>query len=194
MSENNVENPWVEGVKTLALSAVLAFGVRTFVAEARYIPSTSMLPTLKINDRLLIEKIGYRFTSPERGDIVVFSPTESLKHQGYHDAFIKRVIGLPGETITVSGGVVTVDGEPLSENYLADEPDYDFGPVTVPEDHYLVLGDNRNNSYDSHYWGFLPRENIIGRAAVRFWPLGRMTLIDDPSYSESPQTSPESPE
>ncbi|MFP3423295.1 signal peptidase I, partial [Bacillus sp. SIMBA_161] len=73
-----------------------------------------------------------------------------------------------------------MDGEPLSENYLADEPDYDFGPVTVPEDHYLVLGDNRNNSYDSHYWGFLPRENIIGRAAVRFWPLGRMTLIDDP--------------
>ena len=151
MAENNVENPWVEGLKTLALSAVLAFGVRTFVAEARYIPSTSMLPTLKINDRLLIEKIGYRFTSPERGDIVVFSPTEALKEQGYDDAFIKRVIGLPGETIQVRGGVVTVDGQPLLENYLADEPNYDFGPVKVPEGHYLVLGDNRNNSYDSHY-------------------------------------------
>ncbi|NBD18767.1 MAG: signal peptidase I [Cyanobacteria bacterium] len=193
MAENNVENPWVEGLKTLALSAVLAFGVRTFVAEARYIPSTSMLPTLKINDRLLIEKIGYRFTSPERGDIVVFSPTEALKEQGYDDAFIKRVIGLPGETIQVRGGVVTVDGQPLLENYLADEPDYDFGPVTVPEGHYLVLGDNRNNSYDSHYWGFLPRENIIGRAAVRFWPLGRMTFIDDPSYSQSEQEAPQTP-
>ncbi|AFZ42540.1 signal peptidase I [Halothece sp. PCC 7418] len=193
MSENNVENPWVEGVKTLALSAVLAFGVRTFVAEARYIPSTSMLPTLKIDDRLLIEKIGYRFTSPERGDIVVFSPTETLKSQGYHDAFIKRIIGLPGETIMVSGGVVTVNGKPLSENYLADEPDYSFGPVTVPENHYLVLGDNRNNSYDSHSWGFLPRKNIIGRAAVRFWPLGRINLIDDPSYSESSPAQPQSP-
>lgn len=193
MPENNVENPWVEGLKTLALSAVLAFGVRTFVAEARYIPSTSMLPTLKINDRLLIEKIGYRFTSPERGDIVVFSPTEALKEQGYDDAFIKRVIGLPGETIQVRGGVVTVDGQPLLENYLADEPNYDFGPVTVPEGHYLVLGDNRNNSYDSHYWGFLPRENIIGRAAVRFWPLGRITLIDDPSYSQSTQEAPQTP-
>jgi len=193
MPENNVENPWVEGLKTLALSAVLAFGVRTFVAEARYIPSTSMLPTLKINDRLLIEKIGYRFTSPERGDIVVFSPTEALKEQGYDDAFIKRVIGLPEETIQVKGGVVTVNGQPLMENYVADEPDYDFGPVTVPEGHYLVLGDNRNNSYDSHYWGFLPRENIIGRAAVRFWPLGRMTLIDDPSYSQSAQERLQTP-
>ena len=186
MPENNTENPWVEGVKTLALSAVLAFGVRTFVAEARYIPSESMLPTLKINDRLLIEKVGYRFTTPERGDIVVFSPTETLRDNGYDQAFIKRVIGLPGETITVSGGVVTVDGQPLSENYLADEPDYDFGPVTVPEGHYLVLGDNRNNSYDSHHWGFLPRQNIIGRAAVRFWPLGRMSIIDDTSYSSPP--------
>lgn len=186
MPENNTENPWVEGVKTLALSAVLAFGVRTFVAEARYIPSESMLPTLKINDRLLIEKVGYRFKTPERGDIVVFSPTETLKENGYNQAFIKRVIGLPGETITVSGGVVTVDGQPLSENYLADEPDYDFGPVTVPDGHYLVLGDNRNNSYDSHHWGFLPRQNIIGRAAVRFWPLGRMSIIDDTSYPSPP--------
>jgi signal peptidase I len=193
MPENHVENPWVEGLKTLALSAVLAFGVRTFVAEARYIPSTSMLPTLEINDRLLIEKIGYRFTSPERGDIVVFSPTEALKEQGYDDAFIKRVIGLPGETIQVRGGVVTVDGQPLMENYLADEPNYDFGPVTVPEGHYLVLGDNRNNSYDSHYWGFLPRENIIGRAAIRFWPLGRITVIDDPSYSQSAQEALQTP-
>lgn len=186
MPENNTENPWVEGVKTLALSAVLAFGVRTFVAEARYIPSESMLPTLKINDRLLIEKIGYRFTTPERGDIVVFSPTPALESQGYSDAFIKRVIGLPGETIEVRGGVVFVDGEALSEKYIADEADYDFGPVTVPENQYLVLGDNRNNSYDSHYWGFLPRENIIGRAAVRFWPLDRVSLINDPSYPTNP--------
>ena len=194
MPEKNGENPWVEGAKTLALSAVLAFGVRTFVAEARYIPSTSMLPTLKITDRLLIEKIGYRFTSPERGDIVVFSPTDALKRQGYDDAFIKRVIGLPGEVIKVTGGVVYVDGQPLSEQYTADEANYDFGPVSVPDGHYLVLGDNRNNSYDSHYWGFLPRKNIIGRAAVRFWPFDRISFIDDPSYNQSSEpTLPETP-
>lgn len=187
VQNNNEENPWVEGLKTLGLSAVLAFGVRTFVAEARYIPSTSMLPTLEINDRLIIEKVGYRFSSPERGDIVVFSPTETLKRQGYNDAFIKRIIGLPGETLTVTGGIVYVNDQPLSEKYIADEAHYDFGPVTVPSGHYLVLGDNRNNSYDSHYWGFLPRENIIGRAALRFWPFDRMSLMDDPSYSELSQ-------
>ncbi len=186
MPEHNTENPWVEGVKTLALSAVLAFGVRTFVAEARYIPSESMLPTLEINDRLLIEKVGYRFNSPERGDIVVFSPTDNLKQQGYNEAFIKRIIALPGETVAVRGGVVFVNGDPLAEKYVTDEADYDFSPVTVPDNHYLVLGDNRNNSYDSHYWGFLPRKNIIGRAAVRFWPLDRLSVIDDPSYEPFP--------
>jgi signal peptidase I len=192
-NNNNVENPLIEGGKTLALSLVLAFGVRTFVAEARYIPSTSMLPTLKVNDRLLIEKVGYRFSSPERGDIIVFSPTKTLKEEGYDDAFIKRVIGLPGERITIKGGIVSVDGQPLAEKYIADEANYDYGPVTVPEDHYLVLGDNRNNSYDSHYWGFVPRDKIIGRAAIRFWPLSRISVIDDPSYNQSSQDIPETP-
>lgn len=211
MPEKNTDNPWIEGLKTLALSAVLAFGIRTFVAEARYIPSTSMLPTLKVNDRLLIEKVGYRFDSPERGDIIVFSPTKTLQGQGYHDAFIKRVIGLPGETIAIRGGIVYVNGEPISEPYIAEPPNYHCEPVTVPNNHYLVLGDNRNNSYDSHLWGqmrkndngssllekkpkstcnakswgFVPRDNIIGRAAVRFWPLDRISIIDDPSYSLS---------
>lgn len=184
MPENHNENPWVETLKTLALSAVLAFGVRTFVAEARYIPSTSMLPTLEVNDRLLVEKVGYRFSPPERGEIVVFSATEELKRQGYDEAFIKRIIGLPGETIRVDNGIVYVDGEPLKEKYIAEQPDYNFGPVTVPDDHYLVLGDNRNNSYDSHSWGFVPQEKIIGRAAIRFWPLNRMGTLKEPSYPE----------
>ncbi|MGL4375417.1 MAG: signal peptidase I, partial [Microcoleaceae cyanobacterium] len=94
------ENPWVEGLKTIALSGVLAFGIRTFVAEARYIPSGSMLPTLQINDRLIVDKISYNFQDPQRGDIVVFSPTEVLSKQ-YKDAFIKRIIGLPGDTVEV---------------------------------------------------------------------------------------------
>ncbi len=172
------ENPWVEGLKTIGLSVFLAIGIRSFVAEARYIPSGSMEPTLQINDRLIIDKISYNFRQPQRGDIVVFSPTDALKQQNFKDAFIKRVIALPGETVEVKGGRVYVNGQSLREQYIEEEPEYSYGPVTVPEDNYLVLGDNRNNSYDSHYWGFVPRKNIIGRAIVRFWPLDRVGKVD----------------
>ncbi|ELR96791.1 signal peptidase I [Gloeocapsa sp. PCC 73106] len=173
------ENFWVEMVKTLAIAGVLAFGIRTFVAEARYIPSGSMEPTLLINDHLMIEKISYRLHEPERGDIVVFRPTEALKEQDYHQAFIKRIIGMPGDTVEVKGGVVYVNGQALSEDYIKEVPDYSYGPEIVPDDQYLVLGDNRNNSYDSHIWGFVPRKNLIGKAFVRFWPLNRMGTIHD---------------
>lgn len=151
--------------------------IRTYVAEARYIPSGAMLPTLQINDRLIIDKWSYRFQSPQRGDIVVFSPTEALKQQNYKDAFIKRVIGLPREKVEVKERKVYINNRPLEENYIEDPPNYRFGPVAVPSNSYFMLGDNRNNSYDSHYWGFVPRENIIGKATQRFWPLDRSGLI-----------------
>jgi signal peptidase I len=184
-----VENPWAEAVKTIALSAILAFGIRSFVAEARYIPSGSMEPTLIGSndpwkaDRVIVDKLGYRFKDPQRGDIIVFSPTDALEKQNFHDAFIKRVIGLPGETVEVKGGRVFVNGEALRENYIKEIPDYQWGPHTVPQNSYLVLGDNRNNSYDSHYWGFVPRDKIIGRAVVRFWPVERVGGINEPSYN-----------
>lgn len=183
--EKHTENPLVEGLKTIGLSIVLALGIRHFVAEARYIPSESMLPTLEVNDRLIVEKVSYHFNNPQRGDIVVFWPNDRLKQENpsLRDAFIKRVIGLPGETIEVKGGRVYVNNQPLRENYIAAEPDYQWGPETVPPDAYLVLGDNRNNSYDSHFWGYVPRENIIGRAVVRFWPPNRLgELGPDPAY------------
>jgi len=209
MPDNQTENAWVETLKTLALSAVLAFGVRTFVAEARYIPSKSMLPTLEVNDRLIIEKLGHHFDSPERGDIIVFKPTEALKAQGYHQAFIKRVIGLPGETIAVKDGKVYIDGELLQEPYTINRTHYDLAATTIPNNHYVVLGDNRDNSVDSriwcyeeqgfgefqnwcdngnktpkaHSWGFVPKDKIIGRAVVRFWPANRWSMIDHPSYA-----------
>jgi signal peptidase I len=173
------ENPVIEIAKTLATAFVLAIGIRTLVAEARYIPSSSMEPTLEINDRLIIEKISYRFRTPQRGDVVVFSPTDKLKEQNFKDAFIKRVIGLPGETVEVKGGTVYVNGTALREKYIEESPEYKYGPVQVPPDEYLVLGDNRNNSYDSHYWGFVPRKNLIGRAVVRFWPFDRLGSIDE---------------
>ncbi|MGB5960809.1 MAG: signal peptidase I [Coleofasciculaceae cyanobacterium] len=180
------ENPWTEALKTIALSAVLAFGIRSFVAEARYIPSGSMLPTLQINDRLIIDKISYNFRKPDRGDIIVFNPTDALKQQNFKDAFIKRLIGLPGDKVEVKEGKVYVNNQLLKENYIEEKPNYNFGPVTVPPDQFLVLGDNRNNSYDSHYWGFVPRDRIIGRAVVRFWPPNRLGEIDPiPQYPAS---------
>ncbi|NJK37348.1 MAG: signal peptidase I [Oscillatoriales cyanobacterium RM2_1_1] len=167
------ENPWIEGVKTVGLSIILALGIRTFVAEARYIPSGSMEPTLEINDRLIIDKLGYRFHQPHRGDVVVFSPPDQLKAQ-YKDAFIKRIIGLPGDMVEVKDGRVYVNGEVLPEDYIAEVPNEDWGPEVVPADSYVVMGDNRNNSYDSRKWGYVPRENIIGRAVLRFWPIDRV--------------------
>lgn len=187
----HAENPWTEALKTFGISAVLALGIRTFVAEARYIPSGSMLPTLQIDDRLIVDKISYHFRDVQRGDIVVFNPTERLKEK-FKDAFIKRVIGLPGDKVEVSNGIVFVNDEPLPENYIAAAPDYVYGPVYVPENRYLVLGDNRNNSYDSHYWGFVPRDLIIGRAVARFWPPNRLGQIGpQPEYSMPP--TPEQP-
>ncbi len=172
------ENIFWEATKTIGLSLVFAFGIRTFVAEARYIPSDSMEPTLQINDRLIIDKISYDFIPPQRGDIIVFNPTKTLIAENYHEAFIKRIIGLPGDKVEVKNGLVYVNGFPLKENYIEDKPDYQWGPVIVPKNSYLVLGDNRNNSYDSHYWGFVPRNKIIGRAIIRFYPFNRIGFLN----------------
>ncbi|MCM1981984.1 signal peptidase I [Lyngbya confervoides BDU141951] len=169
---------WLETLQTLSLSLLMALGIRTFILEARYIPSGSMEPTLQVNDRLLIDKLSYDFTAPHRGDIVVFNPTPELERENFHEAFIKRVIGLPGDRVEVSGGLVYVNGQALSEKYIADQPKYQWGPVTVPAQDYLVLGDNRNNSYDSHYWGFVPRQDIVGKAVARFWPLDRLGTVE----------------
>jgi signal peptidase I len=168
------ENPWMEGAKTIGLSAILAVGIRTYVAEARFIPSGSMQPTLEINDRLIVDKVSYKLANPQRGDIVVFAPTPALEQQNFHDAFIKRVIGVPGDEVEVKEGKVMINGNVLDENYTKEAANYELRPVKVPDNQYLVLGDNRNNSYDSHYWGFVPKEKLIGKAVVRFWPPNRV--------------------
>lgn len=171
--------PLLIGLFVLAPLVVSLAGlsIRTYAFEARYIPSGSMIPTLQINDRLIIDKITYKFTLPERGDVILFSPTEVLQAQNFTDAFICRVIGLPGETVEVINGQVMINNQPLEEPYIAEPPNYQYGPSTVPENNYFVLGDNRNNSYDSHYWGFVPKENIVGKANKRFWPPDRQGAI-----------------
>jgi signal peptidase I len=164
-----------ENTITVVIALILAFLIRVFIAEPRYIPSDSMFPTLLEGDRLVVEKVSYRFHSPVRKDIIVFSPPIQLQMQGYeqNQAFIKRVIATSGQTVAVQNGVVYVDNQPLVENYIAEYPTYNLEPVTVPEGTLFVMGDNRNNSNDSHIWGFLPKEDIIGRAVFRFWPLSR---------------------
>ncbi|MBD2452039.1 signal peptidase I [Nostoc sp. FACHB-152] len=177
------ENVWIEGAKTLGLSLILALSIRTFVAEARYVPSGSMEPTIQPNDHLIVDKISYDFSSPRRGDIVVFKPTKILQQENYHEAFIKRVIGLPGEKVEVKNGQVYVNSSPLKEKYIEAKPNYQWGPVIVPANSYLVLGDNRNDSYDSHYWGFVPRQNIIGKAIFRFFPFNSVGELNTPAYT-----------
>ncbi|MEA5464246.1 signal peptidase I [Leptothoe sp. PORK10 BA2] len=158
--------------KLVVIAVAIAVVIRLFIAEPRFIPSNSMDPTLHIGDRLLIEKLSYRFHGPHRGDIVVFEPPPQLQAVGYRpeQAFIKRIIGLPGDTLTVHQGQVYRNNQPLTEPYILSAPNYEMNPVTVPEDALFVMGDNRNDSNDSHIWGFLPMENVIGHATVRFWP------------------------
>lgn len=201
-NNNSTQKPdssWIAELgRTIVLSIVLALGIRTFVAEARWIPSGSMEPTLHGSpnqweaDKIIVDKLSYKFSNPQRGDIVVFSPTKELQQEQYQDAFIKRIIGLPGEQVALKNGKVYINNQPLPENtYLSPsqqtvvnvctsgpQPPFLAKSVTIPPNSYLVLGDNRNSSYDSRCWGVVPRENIIGRAVIRFWPLNNIGGID----------------
>jgi signal peptidase I len=120
------------------------------VIEPQSISSDGMAPTLKMGDRIVIDKSAYRFDNPQRGDVVIFEPTETLKKQKFDKLFIKRIIGLPGERVEVKDGFVYINGKPLSEDYLAEAPNYSHKLIVVPVDEYFVLGDNRNNSYAGH--------------------------------------------
>jgi signal peptidase I len=169
----------LSNLRVLAIALVIALTVRFFIAEPRFIPSNSMDPTLHIGDRLLIDKVSYRWQPPHRGDIVVFTPPAQLVDLGYGggQAFIKRIVGEPGETLQVTQGQVLLNGQALPEDYILEMPQYAMGPVTVPPNAVFVLGDNRNDSNDSHVWGPLPQQNLIGRARFRFWPLDRLGPI-----------------
>jgi len=168
-----------ENFQLVIIALCLALLIRVFIAEPRYIPSDSMLPTLRMGDRLVVEKISYRWRSPAIGDIVVFEPPQQLQILGYakDQAFIKRVIGEPGQTLSITRGKVYLNRQPLQEDYIAAPPNYQWGPQVVPEAEFFVMGDNRNDSNDSHVWGFLPRKNIVGRAWFRFWPLNRIGFV-----------------
>jgi len=182
---------WITELIVIVMVVLL---IRAFVAQAYNIPSGSMQPTLLVGDFILVNKLVYRFSEPKRGDIVVFKyPIDP------NIDFIKRIVALPGEEVEVRNNQVFINGKPLplievgrgEENgvrkviyeevmpegikhkvqFYEDFPfsKRDFGPVVVPPNHYFVMGDNRDNSEDSRYWGFLPRENIVGKAFVIYF-------------------------
>jgi len=185
----------------LVSAAVLAFLLKTLVAQAFYIPSGSMLPQLQINDRVVVSKLSYRLHEPRRGDIVVFDcPAVSCVNEKHEDhgvrrilrkvaegvgvvqpsteEFIKRVVGLPGETVEGRDGAVYVGGRRLVEPYLPPGTiTSDFAPVKVPDRHLWVMGDNRANSSDSRVFGPIPRSTVVGRTVVRVWPLSKAAFL-----------------
>lgn len=157
--------------------------LRAYAVQPRLIVSHSMEPTLAKGDRLVMDKLSYRFHPPRAGDIVVFEPLPEPQRPVASPLLhsIKRVIAVPGQVVQVRDGQVLVDGQPLREPYVTEPPDYTWGPARVPEGMLFVLGDNRNGSADSHVWGFLPRDHVTGRAWLRFWPLSRSGSLAPPA-------------
>jgi len=161
-----------EWVKSILIAVVLAVLIRLFVLEVFLVDGSSMLPTLSDRERLIVNKFQYHFQDPGPGDVLIFSFSRERD-------FIKRVIGVPGDDIYIDDGLVYVNGESLPEEYIQDATRGQYGPVTVPEDHYFVLGDNRNNSMDSRdsSVGFVSSADIKGKAFLVFWPVDSVRLI-----------------
>lgn len=167
----------VEWVTILVVAVLAAVLLRSFVIQPYYIPSGSMEPTLMIGDKVLVNKLSYDFHSVHRGDVVVFKKPAKDYSPGIKD-LIKRVIGLPGETISASGGSVYINGRPLKEPWLPrTTTTADFPPVHIPAGDYFMMGDNRGNSADSRVIGPVPGKLIVGRAFLIIWPIGRINTL-----------------
>lgn len=185
----------LETIVILAIAVVVAILVQAFMAKSFAVTSSSMSPTIEPGDRLIADRVTYYFRNPKRGDIVVFRyppdgsqslnttnpfywPFEQmgevlhLTHKTGSPPFVKRVIATEGETIQVKKGKVYIDGRRIAEPYAVDDPS-DYGPYRVPKGTIFVMGDNRPNSRDSRFIGPVPLRSVIGRAYLRFWPLGR---------------------
>lgn len=164
-------------VITIAAALLIAFVIKTWFLQAYYIPSPSMVPTLDVHDRVLVNKLAYHFHDPHRGDIVVFTAPPGVETSDIKD-LVKRIIGLPGDTIEGRNGHVYIDGRLLKEPYLPHGlQSKTFGPYHVPKSDYYVLGDNRPLSKDSTVFGPIKRSMIVGRAFVRIWPLNRLSFL-----------------
>ena len=168
----------IEWIAIIAAALVVALVIKTFLFQAFYIPSESMEPTLKPNDRVLVNKLSYKLHPIHRGDIVVFKRPPSEASDPTIKDLIKRVIGLPGETIEERGGEVFINGQLLKEPYLPPGTITTTLPLqTIGANQYFVMGDNRGNSKDSRFIGTIPKSLIVGRAFIRVWPLSKIRLF-----------------
>lgn len=168
-----IAKSWLrEFLEALIPALIIVFVINAFVAQATRVEGASMVPTLHNGERLIIEKISYYFHAPARGDIVVIKSPQKGS-----EPLIKRVIGLPGETVAIHDGQVYINGEPLDEPYLEQKTNGSMSPQLVPEGYVFVMGDNRSASNDSRAFGSVPEQDIIGRAWLRYWPLTSARVI-----------------
>jgi signal peptidase I len=173
-----------EFVRFAFVVAVVVIGVRSFIAQPFVVSGASMVPTFENRDYLIIDELSYHFREPARGEVIVFHPPTDMSTY-----YIKRVIGIPGDTIVIRNSVVTridpehPDGIVLDEEYITPDAAGDNFSITIPEGQYFVMGDNRPASYDSRKWGLLPRKNITGRAFLRLFPFNEIAAL--PGYHSS---------
>ena len=168
--EKNSSNFWKEFIKLILLSLVIVVPFRLFIAQPFVVDGASMDPTFETGDYLIVDELSYRFETPKRGSVLIFKYPKDPKK-----SFIKRVIGLPGETVLLSGGQVTITNAEYPDGFTLDEPyvelkKSDNAKYTLGTDEYYVMGDNRLGSADSRIWGAVPEKNIVGRPIIRFLP------------------------
>lgn len=172
--QKKLKIPWEKILQGIVVILALLLIANLIFWRYYWIPSASMEPTLKIEDRIIVNKVSYWITKPHRGEIIVFKyPLNVKKH------YIKRIIGLPQEKVEIKNSMVYIDDQPLREAYLQEIRYNNYGPVVVPEGHYFVLGDNRVNSMDSRIWGFVENSYIIGKVFYRYWPFERMANLNN---------------
>lgn len=164
-----IKKELIDIIKTIIIAIIVAFVITHFIIVNAVVPTGSMKNTIMPNDRLVAFRLSYLFSDPERYDIIVFKAPDDES-----TLYVKRIIGLPGEKVNIIDGKVFIDDQevPLSDDYIMEDMLGSFGPYTVPENSYFMLGDNRNDSQDSRYWEstFLPKENILGKVLFKYYP------------------------